>query len=281
MSILEAILLGIIQGLSEFIPISSTAHLTIAGDLMGLIDPDDPHKWTAFIAVIQLGTMGAVLTYFRKEIYNVPISWIKENIGRNRLNYSKQSDFSRLGWLIIIGSIPIVTVGLAFKDIIEGKLTKDPMVIASSLIILAVILFIADKTARFRKNINDLNWKDSLIVGFSQCLALIPGSSRSGTTITTGLFLGMNRETAARFSFLLSIPAVLGSGLLEFYQSLEYLTYDGLLTIIVATIVSGISGYYAIAFLINYLKSRTTLLFVVYRIALGLLIIFLVNQGIL
>jgi undecaprenyl-diphosphatase len=281
MSILEAILLGIIQGLSEFIPISSTAHLTIAGDLLGLIDPNDPHKWTAFIAVIQIGTMGAVLAYFRKEIRHVPISWMKENIGKNRLNYSKQSDFSRLGWLIIIGSIPIVIVGLAFKDIIEGNLTKDPIVIASSLIILAVILYIADKTARFKKNINDLNWKDSLIVGFGQCLALIPGASRSGTTITTGLFLGMNRETAARFSFLLSIPAVLGSGLLEFYQSLEYLTNDDLLTIIVATIVSGISGYYAIAFLINFLKSRSTLLFVVYRIALGLLILFLVNQGIM
>jgi undecaprenyl-diphosphatase len=281
MSILEAILLGIIQGLSEFIPISSTAHLTIAGDLLGLIDPKDPHKWTAFIAVIQLGTMGAVLAYFRKEIRHVPVSWVKENIGKNRMKYSKQSDFSRLGWLIIIGSIPIVIIGLAFKDIIEGNLTKDPIVIASSLIILAVILLIADKTARFRKNIKDLNWKDSLIVGFGQCLALIPGSSRSGTTITTGLFLGMNRETAARFSFLLSIPAVLGSGLLEFYQSLEYLTYDGLLTIIVATIVSGISGYYAIAFLINYLKSRSTLLFVVYRIALGLLILFLVNLGIM
>jgi len=281
MSIIEAIILGIIQGLSEFIPISSTAHLTIAGDLLGLIDPNDPHKWTAFIAVIQLGTMAAVLAYFRKELRSVPKSWLKENIGRSRLKYTNQSDHSRLGWLIIIGSIPIVIVGLALKDIIEGSLTKDPLIIAVSLIVLAVILFIADKTARFRKDIKDLNWKDSLIVGFGQCLALIPGSSRSGTTITTGLFLGMNRETAARFSFLLSIPAVFGSGLLEFYQSIEYLTLDSLLTLIIATVVSGISGYYAITFLINYLKSRSTLLFVVYRIALGLLILILVHQGIM
>jgi undecaprenyl-diphosphatase len=281
MSILEAILLGIIQGLSEFIPISSTAHLTIAGDLLGLIDPENPNQWTAFIAVIQLGTMGAVLAYFRKEIRHIPFSWISENIGRKRISYSEQSNYSRMGWLIIIGSIPIVIVGLAFKDVIEGSMTKDPLVIALSLIILAIILYIADKTARFRKDINDLNWNDSLIVGFGQCLALIPGSSRSGTTITAGLFLGMNRETAARFSFLLSIPAVLGSGLLEFYQTLEYLSYDGLLTLIIATIVSGISGYFAIAFLINYLKSRSTLLFVIYRIVLGLLILFFIHQGIM
>lgn len=281
MSILEAILLGIIQGLSEFIPISSTAHLTIAGDLMGLIDPENPERWTAFIAVIQLGTMVAVLAYFRKEIRSVPLDWFRDNITSKRKPYNQQSDYSRLGWLIIIGSVPIVIVGLAFKDIIEGHITKEPIVIAISLIILAVILFIADKTARFRKDMRDLTWKDSLIVGFGQCLALIPGSSRSGTTITAGLFLGMDRETAARFSFLLSIPAVLGSGLLEFYQSLEYLTADSLFTLITATVFSGISGYFAIAFLIRYLKTRSTLLFVIYRIVLGLLIFYFIYSGIM
>lgn len=281
MSILEAILLGIIQGLSEFIPISSTAHLTIAGDLMGLIDPENPERWTAFIAVIQLGTMVAVLAYFRKEIRSVPMDWLRENLTKKRKPYKKQSNYSRLGWLIIIGSVPIVIVGLAFKDMIEGHITKEPIVIASSLIILAVILYIADKTARFRKDMKDLTWKDSLIVGFGQCLALVPGSSRSGTTITAGLFLGMDRETAARFSFLLSIPAVLGSGLLEFYQSLEYLTSDSLLTLITATVFSGISGYFAIAFLIRYLKTRSTLLFVIYRILLGLLIFYFIYTGIM
>ena len=281
MSVLEAILLGIIQGLSEFIPISSTAHLTIAGDLLGLIDSKNPERWTAFIAVIQLGTMAAVLAYFRKEVSSVPVNWIRENLTKNRLSFGQQSEYSRLGWLIIIGSIPIVIVGLAFKDIIEGNITKEPLVIAISLIALGIILYIADKTSQFRKEIKDLSWKDSLIVGFGQCLALIPGSSRSGTTITAGLFLGMNRETAARFSFLLSIPAVLGSGLLEFYQSLEYLTTDSLLTLIIATIVSGISGYMAIAFLIRYLKTRSTLLFVIYRIILGLILLYLIYIGVM
>ena len=280
MSILEAILLGIIQGLSEFIPISSTAHVTIAGQLLGLIDPAHPERWTSFIAVIQLGTLAAVFVYFKKEIHDIPIAWVKENL-LSRKKVKEQSSDSKMGWYILIGSIPIATLGLALKDIIEGSLTKDPLVIASSLIGLAIILAIAEKFAKLNKGITEITWKDSLLVGVAQVFALIPGSSRSGTTITAGLLLGMSRETAARFSFLLSIPAIFGSGMLSFVQSLEYLQADDILTLVVATIVSGISGYFAIDFLIKFLKTRTTLLFIIYRIVLGIAIIVLVYTAIL
>jgi undecaprenyl-diphosphatase len=273
MSILESIILGLLQGLSEFIPISSTAHVTIAGQLFGLIDPAHPEQWTAFIAIIQLGTLAAVLIYFSKEIRTIPVAFLKENLGSASMAFKEQSHNSKMGWYIILGSIPIAIIGLGLKNFIEGSFTKDLSVIAISLIALAIILFIAEKTAKFRKNIDEVNWKDALIVGLAQCLALIPGSSRSGTTITAGLFTGLKRETAARFSFLLSIPAVFASGLLEFYQSLEYITSDGLITLAIATIVSAISGYASIAFLLRFLRTRSTLLFIIYRIILGLAIL--------
>lgn len=276
MTIIEAIFLGIIQGLTEFLPISSTGHLTVAGKLMGLISDKNPESWTAFIAVIQMGTLGAVLVYFRKDIYNIVTNFFTENI-RTKFLYREQNTDARLGWLIIIGSIPVVIIGLGFKDVIEGVLTKDLRVIAASLIGLALLLGLAEKTARFRKELKDITVLDSLLIGFAQSLALIPGSSRSGTTITGGLFVGLNRETAARFSFLLSIPAVFGSGLLQFYQEAGNLNESGLLTLAVATIVSGISGYAAIDFLLKFLRRHTTFLFVYYRIALGILIFLLLE----
>ena len=280
MSILEAIILGIIQGLSEFIPISSTAHLTIAGHLLGLIDPDNPEKWTAFIAVIQLGTLAAVLLYFSKELRTVPFAFLKENFAEKK-KFGDQSESSRLGWLVIAGSIPIVIVGLLFKDIIESSITKDPYVIGASLIGLALILGLAELLANFKRDMKHLNMKDAAIVGLAQCVALIPGSSRSGTTITAGLFLGLRRDTAARFSFLLSIPAVLGSGLFEFYQSLEYLSADMMINLLVATLFSAVSGYASIAFLLRYLKKRSTLLFIIYRVLIGLAVILMALNGLL
>ncbi|MBE2189175.1 MAG: undecaprenyl-diphosphatase UppP [Candidatus Kapabacteria bacterium] len=271
MSIIEAIILGIIQGLTEFIPISSTAHLTIAGHLMGLIDPDSPEKWTAFIAIIQLGTLVAVLFYFRTDLYRIPKSFLSENLVK-RTPYKEQSYESRMGWLIIIGTIPIVMVGLILKDFIEGSFTKELNVIAGSLIGLAVILAAAEKLSKRTKDMKAIAIKDSIIIGIAQCIALIPGSSRSGTTITAGLFMGLNRETAARFSFLLSIPAILASGLLSVYQALVYIDGSDAINLIVATVFSGISGYYAIDFLINFLKKHSTFVFIYYRIALGIII---------
>ena len=279
MNIFEAIILGIIQGITEFLPISSTGHLTVAGKLMNIISPEHPEQWTAFIAVIQLGTLAAVLVYFRKDIIKIINSFLNENLSA-RKKFAEQSYDSKLGWLIIIGTIPVVIVGLSLKHIIEGTLTKDLYVIAGSLIGLAIILALAEMVAKFKKEIKDLSIKDSIIIGIAQCFALIPGSSRSGTTITGGLFIGLNREAAARFSFLLSIPAVLASGLLELYESLAFLNSSMVLNLIISTIVSGISGYLAIDFLLKYLRKNTTFLFIYYRIALGILIIVLLSLNV-
>lgn len=276
MTIFKAILLGLIQGLSEFLPISSTAHLTLAGRAFGLIDPNAPEEWTAFIAVIQLGTLIAVLLYFRRDLLEITIAFLKENLPRKdesgrrgRVPFRQQSSSARLGWYIIIGTLPIVVIGLAVKDLVEGMFTKNLIVIGSSLIGLAVVLEIAERVARFTRPLEVATLKDALAVGFAQAVALIPGASRSGVTITAGLFRGLTREAAARFSFLLSIPAIAASGLLELLHAIEYLTPSEAFSMLIATIVAGISGYWSIAFLLRYLRSRTTRVFVVYRLLLG------------
>ncbi|MDF1610796.1 undecaprenyl-diphosphatase UppP [Stygiobacter electus] len=280
MNFFEAIILGIIQGLTEFLPISSTAHLTFAGKLMNLISDSNPEKWTAFIAVIQIGTLLSVLIYFWKDLILIIKKFLEEN-WFNRVKFSNQSTDSKVGWYIIISTIPVVVIGLAFKDFIEGIFTKNLYVISSSLILLAIILAVAEKVSKFSKTINDLNWFDAIIIGFAQALALIPGSSRSGTTITAGLFLGLNRETAARFSFLMSIPAVAASGLLQFYQSLKYLDQHGLIVMIISTVVSGFIGYLSIGFLLKYLRTKSMWIFVAYRILIGVTILIFIFTGII
>ena len=280
MSFIEAVILGIVQGLTEFLPISSTGHLTLAGKFMGLISDKNPEHWTSFMAVIQLGTMLAIFVYFWKDLWNILTEFLHQNLQR-RIQYSKQSTNSKLGWMIILGTIPIVVIGLLFKDMIEGALTKNLYVISGSLIVLAIILAVAEKTAKFKKNIEDITVLDSILIGLAQAVALIPGSSRSGTTITGGLFLGLKRDVAARFSFLLSVPAVLASGMLQLKESLAYINYDMAVSMIVATIVSGISGYLAIDFLLKFLKKNTTFAFIYYRIALGILILVLLYSNII
>lgn len=287
MSLIEAIILGIVQGVTEFLPISSTGHLTLVGKLMDLIGTphhlisfDNPEHWTAFMAVIQLGTLAAVFIYFLKDIISIVRSFLMENL-KERKNFANQSMDSRLGWLIIIGTIPVVIFGLSFKHLIEGNLTKNLWVISGSLIILAIILFVAEKTAKFKKEIKDITIKDALIIGIAQSFALIPGSSRSGTTITGGLFMGLKRESAARFSFLLSMPAVFASGLLELKESLPFIHGDMVLNLIAATIIAGISGYMAIDFLLKFLKKNTTYVFIIYRIILGIIILTLLFNNII
>ncbi|MGD8777945.1 MAG: undecaprenyl-diphosphatase UppP [Ignavibacteria bacterium] len=280
MSYIEAILLGIIQGLTEFLPISSTGHLTVAGKLLGLISEQNPERWTAFIAIVQIGTLVAILTYFYKDLLNIIIDFFKDNLFE-RKGFKNQSANSKLGWFIILGTIPVVIVGLGFKDVIEGALTKNLYLIASSLIALGIILSVAEMIGKFKKDLSKLTWLDSLLIGIAQSFALIPGSSRSGTTITAGLFLGLKRETAARFSFLLSVPAIAGSGLLELFEALEYIDSDGILKLIIATITAAISGYLTIEFLLRFLKKHSTLVFVFYRIAIGLIIIGLLQFGVI
>ena len=280
MSIFESVFLGIVQGLSEFLPISSTGHLTVAGKLLNLISEENPERWTAFIAVIQLGTLAAVLIYFWKDLLKIARLFIIENL-LQRKKISDQQAFSKLGWYIIVGTIPIVIVGLGFKDFIEGAFTKNLYVISYSLIALGLILALAEKYNNFTKELKDISWFNALLIGIAQTLALIPGSSRSGTTITAGLFLGFTRETAARFSFLLSIPSVLGSGILELVEVLDFIDLQGFVVLAIATLTSAVSGYLAIAFLLNYLKKNTLYIFVFYRITIGVVILLLLNYQII
>ncbi|HOI96146.1 MAG TPA: undecaprenyl-diphosphatase UppP [Syntrophobacter fumaroxidans] len=268
MNVLQGLLLGLIQGLTEFLPISSTAHLTLAGKWMGVVSAEHPEHWTAFIAVIQLGTMAAVLIYFARDVLDISLTFLEENVFR-RMRFKDQSHVSKLGWYVILGSVPVATFGLIFKKVIEGSLTKSLIVIAASLIVFGILLGVSEVVARFSKNIKRISWLDALVVGFAQVMALVPGASRSGTTITAGLFMGMTRETAARFSFLLSIPAVMASGLLEFRESLGFMGSQDFLVLASATLMSAVSGYLTIAFLLRFLRRHSTNVFVVYRVVLG------------
>ena len=279
MDILDAILLGIVQGLTEFLPVSSTAHLTIVGKILGVVLSGE--QWTAQVAVMQLGTLVAVLIYFRHDILSMLTSFVKENVSGNRLPVKEQSQNSRMAWLIIFGSIPIVFFGLLLKDIIEGDITKNLFLIGSMLIIVAFFMALAEKKAKYDISMQNIKLKDAIIIGLAQAMALIPGTSRSGATITAGLFLGLEREAAARFSFLLSIPAILGSGLLQMVKVIPMLTDQNIVSLAIATIVSGISGYAAIAFLLTYLRTRSTGAFIIYRIILGVILFIVAGIGLI
>lgn len=273
MSLFEAILLGIIQGLTEFLPISSTAHLVMAIKLLHLDNRFSPEQLTAFEAVIQLGTLAAVLIYFAKDLKTITIAFLTDHLayfqGKHSSGQPVLGPSAWLGWYIAIGTVPIVVIGLSFKKQIEGTLTKNLYVIAGAMVGLAVILALAEMVGKRQRSVEHLTWVDAVLIGLAQACALIPGASRSGTTITASLFLGLNRESAARFSFLLSIPAVLAAGLLQFVKEYKYLDHNTLIAVAVSTLVSGISGYAAIAFLIRYLKTHTTSLFILYRIVVG------------
>lgn len=269
--IIQAIVLGIIQGLTEFIPISSTAHLRVVPALLGWKDIG-----AAYSAVIQIGTLIATLIYFRKDISDLTAGFI---------NAFKKKDFftnpdSRNFLLIIIGTIPISICGLLFKKFIEGD-ARGLYVISFALILLAILLYIAEKTGKRTTEFSQISIKDGIVIGLAQALALIPGSSRSGVTITAGLFMGLKRDVAARYSFLLSIPAIALSGLYELFKEREALLNENKSGLIIATVVSGVVGYLAIAFLISYLKHNSNLIFIIYRILLGILILILLSAGVL
>jgi undecaprenyl-diphosphatase len=278
MSIFYAILLGIIQGLTEFIPVSSTAHLTLAGKAMGVIDYENPEEWTAFIAVIQLGSLLAVIAFFRTDILHILRGFIQANLSYISKRPVEQADKANalLGWMVIIGTIPAAVAGLVFKKQIEGMLTKDLRVISVALIALAVVLLIAEWKGSRQRDMQQLRLSDALIVGLAQVFALVPGCSRSGSTITGGLFAGLTRETAARFSFLLSIPAIGASGFLELPKALKAVDHT---VLGVATIAAAISSYATIALLIKFLQRNSTSVFAAYRILLGILIITLLALG--
>ena len=266
----QAIILGIIQGLTEFLPISSSAHLLIFSQLFGWTDPG-----AAFTAVSQIGTETAVIIYFWHDIVRILGAWF----GQWRTGHSWRDPDALIGWFVILGTIPIGVLGLVFSDQIE-TIARNLWLVSFTLIAFGIILGIADRTARSVKSIENLTVRDGVLYGFAQALALIPGVSRSGATISAGLFLGYTREAATRYAFLLAIPAVLVSG---FYQALDIGSDPAVAwgPTILATVIAFAVGYAVIAWLIRYVSTNSYMPFVVYRIALGLVVLGLLVTGVL
>jgi undecaprenyl-diphosphatase len=262
----EAIFLGLIQGLTEFLPISSSAHLRIVGEFL----PNAKDPGAAFTAITQIGTELAVLIFFRIEIINIVKSWFGFNILRRRnLSQAERAD-NKLGWMIIFGSIPVFILGFLLQDSIKTTF-RSLTLIGLSLIIFGLILGFADYVGDTRKGIRDLNLTETLLFGLGQSLALIPGVSRSGATIAVGRLMGYNRSAATKFSFLLAVPAVLGSGLYELYQVLSDPTNEvfTLAETFIATCIAFAVGYAVIAWLMKFISSNSYRSFVIYRVALG------------
>jgi undecaprenyl-diphosphatase len=267
-SILEAIVLGIVQGLTEFLPISSTAHLRIVPAFLGWDDPG-----AAFTAVTQLGTMAAVLLYFRRDLWRIAVAWLRSL----RDPAVRKTVDARLGWYILLGTIPIGLAGLIFSDQIESG-ARSLYLIGCTLIVLGILLLIADRSSRQTRRVEDLTRRDAAIIGVAQACALVPGVSRSGATLTAGLFLGLERAAAARYSFLLSVPAVVLSGVYEL-KDVGGEGGVGVAPTAVATVLAAVVGYLSIAFLLRYLSTHTTGIFVAYRVALGIVVLLLTATG--
>jgi undecaprenyl-diphosphatase len=267
--LLKAVILGTIQGLTEFLPISSSAHLRIFPEFFGWEDPG-----AAFTAVIQIGTELAVLIFFRKDIWRIASMWLKSLV---KPEYRGHLD-ARMGWYIIIGSLPIVVLGILLKDVIERDF-RNLWIIGTTLIVLGLVLGIADRVSSDDKQIRQITLRDAVLMGGAQALALIPGVSRSGATISMGRFLGYEREAATRYAFLLAIPAVVGAGLFELKEIPDGENAYGWGPTVVATVVSFVVGYAAIAWLLRYVTTRSYLPFVIYRICLGTLVLVLLATG--
>ncbi len=271
MTIWQAIVLGIVEGLTEFLPVSSTGHLTIVARMLGL-SIDDPSV-TGFTAVIQVGAIAAVIIYFWSDIVTLLRAWV-----RGLFNAQRRTDPDyRLAWLVIIGSLPIVAVGFLARDFISGPL-RSLWVVAIALIVWGFVMLLAEAVAKQDRGERDLNLTDALLIGFAQCLALFPGVSRSGATISVGLMRGLDRVTATRLAFLLGIPALVGAGV---YQLPEALQTGGVgwLPTLVGTVVSFVVAYASVAWLLRYVAGHTIRVFVWYRWALGAAIIIALSTG--
>jgi undecaprenyl-diphosphatase len=268
---LEALVLGIVQGLTEFLPISSSAHQAIVGQFFGGQDPG-----SAFTAITQLGTEGAVIIYFRKDIWLIIKNWALALTGKVPRNDPE----ARLGWLVIIGSIPIVVLGLAFQDAIDHGL-RNLWTVAAMLAGFGIIIGVIDQVAANARPLESMTWRHGLFLGLVQSLALIPGVSRSGATIAGGLALGYQRVAAAKYSFLLAIPAVVGSGLFKLADVSADPVPPAWGPIALATLISFAIGYAVIAWLLRYISTHNFMPFVIYRIALAVLVAILLISGVL
>lgn len=275
MNWIEAIILGLVQGLTEFLPISSSAHLRIVGEFLpGAADPG-----AAFTAITQIGTELAVLIYFWRDITRIITQWCRAIAGK----VSHSDPDVRMGWLIIVGSIPIGVLGLLFEDSIDTSF-RSLWLVATMLIIFGVILAMADTWGKQMKPIRRLSWRDGILYGFAQALALIPGVSRSGGTITMGLALGYTRPAAARYAFLLAVPAVFASGLYKLARSIsapDPTAAYGMSETIIATIVAFLVGYVIIAWLMRFISNNSFMIFVWYRIVLGMALYILLGLGVI
>ncbi|KUP98657.1 undecaprenyl-diphosphate phosphatase [Thermobifida cellulosilytica] len=270
MSIIEAIVLGLVQGLTEFLPISSSGHLRIVAAFSGWHDPG-----AAFTAVSQIGTELAVLIYFRKDVWNILSTWFRSLVNKELRRHID----ARMGWYVIIGSIPIGVAGLLFEEQISAPF-RDLRLTALTLIVFGVLLGAVDRFARKHRELTDLNAQRGLVFGLFQMLALIPGVSRSGATVTGGMLMGFKREAAARYAFLLAMPAVFASGLYKL-KDIGGNEYAGPLATIVGTVVAFAVGYAVIAWFMRFISTNSFMPFVYYRIALGVLILALVSFGVL
>jgi undecaprenyl-diphosphatase len=274
----SAIFLGIVQGLTEFLPISSSAHIRIVGEFMN--EAQDPGA--RFTAITQIGTELAVLIFFRKDIAAIVKSWVRQVLLRAELSDEGKGQ-ARMGWLIIVGSIPIVVLGYLGKDIITNDL-RSLWLIASVMIIFGLILGYADKVGKSERTLEQLNSKHGILYGAAQALALVPGVSRSGATIAMGRFLGYTREAALRYSFLLALPAVFGSGLYELKDAFSSDAAPNVFSIsetLVATSVAFVIGYIVIAWLLKFVSTKSFRPFIIYRVALGSLILVLLATGVI
>ena len=271
MSILEAVILGIVQGLTEFLPVSSTAHLRIIPALAGWEDPGAP-----FTAVTQIGTLVAVLVYFRADIARLSGAFLGGLVRRAPF----ETEDSKQAWWILFATLPIAVLGLLFKDLIETGF-RSLYVVSASLIVFSLLLQYAEWRSKRSRGADSVRFADTVAIGFAQAVALVPGASRSGTTITAGLFLNMTRESAASFSFLLSIPAVALSGAYQLFKLRHTLASESGITLLIATAVSAVVGFFAIRLLLRFLRTQSTTVFVVYRIALAGLILALLQANVL
>jgi undecaprenyl-diphosphatase len=269
--LIQAVVYGIVQGLTEWLPISSTAHLRILPSLFGWQDPG-----AGFTAVIQLGTILAVLIYFRNDLGRAISAWARSLTGKGR-----ETPDAKLGWGVFWGSIPIIVIGFLFRDLIKSDQARSLYVVSATLIGMGLIMLVAERVGSQKRKMEDITVRDGVAVGLWQALALIPGMSRSGSTISGALFQGLDRATAARFSFLLSVPSILGAGLFELYEERHGLMEVGITSVLVATLVSFAVGYASIAFLIKWLQKRGIGAFILYRIVLGILLLVLVQQGVI
>jgi undecaprenyl-diphosphatase len=258
---LQSVVLAIVQGISEFLPISSSGHLILIPRFFGWKD-----QGLAFDAATHVGTLAAVLVYFREDLFKMLFAWIRS------ITHRELTPDGRLAWVVLFGTLPVGIVGLLFKDTIETAF-RNPMLVAANLTVFGILLWLADRYSRSTRDERSVGWKDAVVIGCAQALALVPGTSRSGVTMTAGLAMGLTRSAAARFSFLLSVPAVAAAGLMAVKDVIEAPDHANWGPTLLAVIVSAITGYFTIHFLLKFIARVGMLPFMIYRLVIAAIVV--------